>query len=89
VGAGDVFVTAADDIAGLNPAQLAERLTIPQSRTCPVIEFDTPTSGLASPVFRKTPGFVGGGRPAGGARVFVLPERADSRADALIRRVGP
>jgi RHS repeat-associated protein len=87
-GAGDVFVTAADDIAGLNPAQLAERLTIPQSRTFTVIEFDTPASGLASPVFRNTPGFVGGGRTAGGAREFVLPN-GPIPADALIRRVGP
>jgi len=87
-GSGDAFVTAADDIAGLNPAQLAERLTIPQSRTFTVIEFDTPASGLASPVFRNNPGFVGGGRTAGGAREFVLPN-GPIPEDALIRLVGP
>ncbi len=83
-----MFVTAADDIAGLNPAQLAERLTIRQSRTFTVIEFDTPASGLASPVFRNNPGFVGGGRTAGGAREFVLPN-GPIPEDALIRLVGP
>lgn len=87
-GVQDVFVTAADDIAGLNPAQLAERLTIPQSRTFTVIEFDTPASGLASPEFRNTPGFVGGGRTAGGAPEFVVPN-GPIPADASIRRVGP
>ena len=87
-GANDVFVTAADDIAGLNPAQLAERLAIPQSRTFTVLEFDTPASGLASPVFRNNPGFVGGGRTAGGAREFVLPNGPVPQ-DAVRRLVGP
>lgn len=68
----DVFVTAADDIAGMTPAQISERLTIPGSNTFTVIEFDTP-SGIASPVFRSDPGFTGGGRTLGGAREFVLP----------------
>ena len=69
----DVFVTAADDIAGLSPAQIAERLTIPQSSSFTVIEFPTPAQGLASPILRTDPGFVGRGFTAGGAREFVLP----------------
>lgn len=76
LGASDVFVTAADDIAGMSAAQIAERLTIPQSPTgFRVIEFPTPQSGVASPVFRTDPGFVGGGRTAGGAREFVIPNQ--------------
>jgi RHS repeat-associated protein len=69
----DVFVTAADDIAGLGASGIAERLTIPRSSSFTVIEFSTPAEGLASPVFRTDPGFVGGGFTAGGAREFVLP----------------
>lgn len=72
-GASDVFVTAADDIAGMNAAQIQQRLAIQPSSTYQVIEFPTPSSGLASPVNRFDPGFIGGGRTAGGAREFVLP----------------
>jgi RHS repeat-associated protein len=77
--AADVFVTAADDIVDIRSSEsLAERLTLLNNagklRRGPfaVIEFDTP-SGIASPVFRTNPGFVGFGRTAGGAREFVLP----------------
>jgi hypothetical protein len=69
----DVFVTAADDIAGLTPAQISQRLTIPASDTFTIICFPTPGTGIASPVFRPDPGFIGGGRTLGGAREFVLP----------------
>ncbi len=73
-GAADVFVTAADDIAGMNASQIANRLGIPQSPTgFRVFEFPTPQSGVASPVFRTDPGFIGGGRTIGGAREFVIP----------------
>ena len=73
-GAVDVFVTVPEDIAGMNSAQIAQRLTIPQSSTgYQIIQFPTPTQGLASPVFRTDPGFVGGGYTAGGAREFVIP----------------
>ncbi len=76
-GASDVFVTAADDIAGLNAAQIAERLTIPNSSTgFRVIEFSTPRTGIATPINRADPGFVGFGRTAGGAREFVIPNQA-------------
>lgn len=72
-GRADVFVTAADDIAGLTPAQISQRLTIPASDTFSIIRFPTPSTGIASPVFRTDPGFIGGGRTLGGAREFVLP----------------
>jgi hypothetical protein len=79
-GATDAFVTSAADIAGINSGfGLAERLTlldnsgnlIPGARA--VIEFDTPAEGLASPVFRSNPGFISGGKSAGGASEYVLP----------------
>jgi hypothetical protein len=78
--ASEAWITAADDLAGITTSRgLAERLTlvddagnlIPGPRA--VIEFDTPASGIASPVFRSDPGFIGGGRTAGGAREFVIP----------------
>jgi RHS repeat-associated protein len=84
-GVSDVYVTAAEDLAGLNATQIADRLTIPPSPTgFNVIELPTPTTGIASPVFRSDPGFIGGGRTAGGAREFVIenqriPERARIR----------
>lgn len=72
----DVFVTAADDIAGLNAAQLSRRLTIEPSDAFTVIKFPTPNSGLATPVNRLDKGFIGGGRTEGGAREFVLPNKS-------------
>jgi RHS repeat-associated protein len=72
-GTSDVFVTAADDIAGLDAAQIAVRLGIPPSASFTVIEFETPSVGIASPVFRSNPGFRGGGLTSGGAREFVIP----------------
>lgn len=79
-GASDVFVTSADDIAGMSSAQIAKRLALYDDagrlRSGPfsVFEFDTP-AGIASPVFRTTPGFVGRGRTAGGATEFVVPNQ--------------
>ncbi|WP_448593694.1 polymorphic toxin type 10 domain-containing protein [Thermoflexus hugenholtzii] len=79
-GAEDVFVTAADDIAGIKTTRdLAYRLTLVDEagnlRKGPfaVLEFDTPEYGIASPINRRIPGFVGRGRTAGGAREFVIP----------------
>ena len=74
-GAADVFVTASSDIKGLNASQIAERLTIPESSTgFKVVTFETP-QGIASPVNRDLPGFLGRGRTAGGAREFVVPNQ--------------
>ncbi|MEM9558546.1 MAG: polymorphic toxin type 10 domain-containing protein, partial [Acidobacteriota bacterium] len=69
----DVFVTSADDIAGMNADEIAERLTVPHSPEFTVFEFPTPEAGLATPINRPDPGFIGGGRTAGGAREYVLP----------------
>lgn len=75
-GQADVFVTAADDIAGMNASQIAKRLGIPESANgFRVIEFQTPNTGVASPVFRTNPGFIGRGLTAGGAREFVIPNQ--------------
>lgn len=80
INASEAWVTAADDLAGITTSKdLAERLTlvdevgdlIPGPRA--IIEFDAPASGIASPIFRNDPGFVGGGKTAGGAREFVIP----------------
>ena len=75
-GRSDVFVTAADDIAGMNAEQISQRLTINPNKKFTVIEFDTPSSGVASPINRPDPGFIGGGRTAGGAREFVIPNQS-------------
>lgn len=72
----DVFVTAANDIKGLNASQIATRLTIPESSSgFQIIEFKTPLNGISSPVNRSNPGFVGRGRTAGGAREFTIPNQ--------------
>jgi|GEM_PF-1630975 len=79
-GSSDVFVTAADDLAGITSSSgAAQRLTLLDNagnlRQGPfsVIDFDAPASGLASPVFRNNTGFMQGGFTQGGAREFVLP----------------
>ena len=51
---------------------IANRLAIPQSKVFTIIEFPTPLEGLASPINRTNPGFIGFGRTAGGAREFVI-----------------
>lgn len=74
MGADDVFITASDDIAGLSRGATANRLTIPQSDAAFRLDFTLPNAnGVASPVFRSNPGFIQGGRAAGGAREFVMP----------------
>jgi len=79
-GAGDAFVTAASDLKGITSAEgIAKRLTLLDDNgnflkgPFQVIEFDTPSTGLSSPVFRSNPGFIGGGKTLGGAREFTLP----------------
>lgn len=83
--ASDVFVTAAQDIQGLGAKDIAKKLTIPNSSSgFQIFEFNTPT-GIASPINRTNPGFVGGGRTAGGAREFVIPNQEIPKGD--VRRV--
>jgi hypothetical protein len=73
----DAFVTDAKALQGLNAKQIADKLGIPQSSFgFRVIEFPTPSSGIASPILRNNPGFVGGGRTSGGAPEFVIPNGA-------------
>jgi len=83
----DVFVTAAEDIAGLNSRQIAQRLTINEADEFTVIRFRTPSTGLATPINRSDPGFVGRGRTAGNAREFVIPN-GPIPADAKIEVIG-
>jgi hypothetical protein len=93
--ADDVFVTAADDITGITSSQeLAKRLTLLDNngKLVPgpfaVLEFDTPSAGVASPILRDNLGFVGKGRTAGGAREFVIPNtRLDKLENLIFRRV--
>lgn len=69
----DVFVADAAQLKGLNAQQVATVLTIPESPTgFKVIEFPTP-EGLATPINRTNPGFVGKGQTAGKASEFVVP----------------
>jgi hypothetical protein len=95
-GATDAMVTSASDIAGINTgAGLAQRLTlldssgnlIPGARA--IIEFDTPAEGLASPVFRSNPGFMGGGQTAGGASEYVLPNLPLNQLQNVTIRIVP
>ncbi|MGJ8633135.1 MAG: polymorphic toxin type 10 domain-containing protein [Luteolibacter sp.] len=74
-GSKDVFVTAADDIAGMSATQLSKRLAIDPSDTFSVIRFPTPFQGVATPINRTYPQFIGGGRTAGGVREFVIPNQ--------------
>jgi len=92
--ADDVFVTAAEDVAGItNSADMARRLTLLDDagklRSGPfsVIEFENPVTGLASPVFRTNPGFLQGGFTRGGAREFVLPNGQVRDLTGVTRRV--
>jgi RHS repeat-associated protein len=83
----DVFVTASEDIAGMNADQIAKRLTVPKADEFTVIRFRTPSTGIATPINRPDPGFVGRGRTAGDAREFVIPN-GPIPADAKITVVG-
>jgi RHS repeat-associated protein len=79
-GAAEVFVADASAIKGItNSTDLAKRLTLLDANgnlikgPFRVIEFDTPSSGLASPFNRTNPGFINGGKTVGGASEYVLP----------------
>ncbi|HEX6705225.1 MAG TPA: Ig-like domain-containing protein [Albitalea sp.] len=73
-GALDVFVTNASELRGLAAKQIADKLAIPESASFRVIEFPSASvQGIASPIGRTNPGFIEGGRTAGGAAEFVIP----------------
>lgn len=87
-GATDVFVTDAQAIKGMNSTEISKALTITPSTTYTVIEFPTPSEGLASPVYRTNPGYVGGGLTAGGKPEYVVPN-GPIPPGASTRIVGP
>lgn len=71
----DVFVTAAEDIKGLNALQISDRLGIelpPPGYGYRAYEFPTP-NGISSPIVYENPLFVGRGLTIGGAREFNIP----------------
>lgn len=79
-GAADVFVTDASQLSGLKTSEaIAGKLTLKNADGTLVkgpfriIEFDTPTSGLAQPFNRANPGFINGGKTAGGATEYIIP----------------
>jgi hypothetical protein len=72
----DVFVTTPGALDGLTtPNQVAGRLGIPSAPSLTIIEFPTPSEGLASPINRLDPGFIGNGSTSGGAPEFVIPNQ--------------
>ncbi|NVJ65926.1 MAG: hypothetical protein HWE16_05505, partial [Gammaproteobacteria bacterium] len=87
-GADDVFVTDSAALRGLNSKEIAHKLTIPESSSgFRLIEFSSKDiTGIASPVYRNNPGFVGKGKTAGGAPEYVIPNRPIPK-DANIRVV--
>lgn len=72
-GASDVFVTSGGALNGMTSSQISSGLTIPESSSgFNIFEFPTP-DGIASPINRTNPGFVGGGQTAGGLPEYVVP----------------
>ena len=73
--AADVFVTDAKALEGLTAKEIAKKLTIPESPSgFRIVVFPSKNvSGIATPINRINPGFVGGGKTAGGAPEFVIP----------------
>ena len=61
-----------EDIEGLNAADIPLRLGIAPSSEYLVIQFPTPTTGIATPLAFDHPLFVGGGLTSGGAREFFV-----------------
>ena len=77
----EAWITAADDLKGINSVtDVAKRLTLIDASGNlrltgnVIVEFELKDmSGLASPSNRPNPGFINGGRTAGGAREWVIP----------------
>jgi RHS repeat-associated protein len=79
-GAMDAFVADASQLKGLTTSeQIAQKLTLVDEGgnlirgPFRLIEFDAPMQGLAQPFNRTNPGFINGGKTAGGATEYVLP----------------
>ena len=73
----DVFITSSKSLpTGLNRSQLANLATISKSNVGGIIRFKLPDpTGLASPLNRNIPGFLNGGRTAGGLPEWVIPNQ--------------
>ena len=91
----DVFVTASSDVSNItNSTQLATKLSLFDNGgnlikgPFTIIEFDTPASGISSPIFRSNPGFVspGTGKTAGGAREFSIPNLEINNLNNVTKR---
>jgi len=94
-GASDVFVAAAEDIAGITSSELlAQALSLidPAGNLIrgpfAVIEFDTP-EGIACPINRDDPGFEPGGQTGGGVREFTVPNYKIGELSNVVSRVVP
>ncbi|MBI5247111.1 MAG: tetratricopeptide repeat protein [Elusimicrobia bacterium] len=86
IGNQHAFVTAAEDITGLNAQELSQRLGIKPAQQFLVISFRNPQLKIATPVAFDDPQFIGRGLTSGGAREFVLPN-GPLPADAVIQVV--
>jgi hypothetical protein len=73
----DVFITAAEDLARYRTQSSVERrLALPPGqRAIVTFKYDIEAGGIATPIRRDYPEFVGRGRTAGGAREWVIPNR--------------
>jgi hypothetical protein len=57
-------------------SKIATKLTIPESQTgFTIFIFPTPAEGIATPIYRTDPGFVGFRRTLGVAREFTIPNQ--------------
>lgn len=72
VGDPHVFVTAADDLAGVAPGQIAARLGIAPASRYLIVKFPTPSIGIRTPTQFDNPLFLGRGVTSGGAREFQI-----------------
>lgn len=81
----DSWVTAAEDLKGITSTEeMANKLTLIDKEGAlrlnsnAVVEFRLKNPlGIASPINRVDPGFIGGGRTMGGAREFIIPSDAE------------
>ncbi|MDD5305610.1 MAG: polymorphic toxin type 10 domain-containing protein [Elusimicrobia bacterium] len=80
------FVTAAEDIAGLNAQQIRQRLAIEPAAEYIVIRFEATKYGAATPISYNNPSFIGRGLTAGGAREFLI-QNGPIPKDAVIEVV--
>ncbi len=81
----DSWVTAAEDLKGITSIEeVAKKLTLVEKdgalrlKSNAIVEFRLKNpSGIASPINRLDPGFIGGGKTLGGAREYIIPSNAE------------